>query len=73
MENYMTRMGKRYIGSVQLPEQNLQTNGIPKEILQVAGVRKIVADATRIFYIVLECLGIYMANDKLTRLLSDAY
>lgn len=73
MENYMKRMGKRYVGSVQLPEQNLQTNGIPKEILQVAGVRKIVADATRVFYIILETLGIYLSNDKLTRLVSDSH
>jgi hypothetical protein len=73
MENYMKRMNKRYIGTVQLPEQNLQTHGIPKEILQVAGVRKIVADATRVFYIILETLGIYMANDKLSRLVSDTH
>lgn len=71
MENYLKRTGKRYLGSVQLPEQNLQTHGIPKEILQVAGVRKIVADATKVFYIICETLGIYMSNDKLTRLISD--
>lgn len=71
MEAYMTRMGKRYIGSIQLPEQNLQTHGIPKEILQVAGVRKIVSDATRVFSIILETLGYYFHNDKLTRLISD--
>jgi hypothetical protein len=73
MEAYMKRMGKRYVGSVQLPEQNLQTKGIPTEILQVAGVRKIVADATRVFYIILETLGIYLSNDKLTRLVSDSH
>jgi hypothetical protein len=73
MENYMKRMNKRYLGAVQLPEQNLQTYGIPKEILQVAGVRKIVADATKVFYIILETLGIYMQNDKLTRLVSDTH
>jgi hypothetical protein len=73
MENYMKRMNKRYLGSVQLPEQNLQTHGIPNEILKVAGVRKIVADATKVFYIILETLGIYMQNDKLTRLVSDTH
>ena len=73
MDAYMKRMGKRYLGSVQLPEQNLQTHGIPPEILNVAGVRKIVADATRVFYIILETLGIYLSNDKLTRLVSDSH
>lgn len=71
MESYMQRTGKRYLGSVQLPEQNLQTHGIPKEILQVAGARKIVSDATRVLYIILEALGVYIANDKLSRLISD--
>ena len=33
----------------------------------------IVLETTKVFYILLEALGIYMLNDKNTRLVSDIY
>lgn len=73
LQQWMTRNNKKYIGSLQLPEQCVASNGIPKEILDVAGVRRIVLDCTRTFYIILESLGVFMANDKITKLCSDMY
>ena len=57
----------------QLPEQVVISNGIPKEIMAVMGVRKMVADTTRVFYILLESCGYYALNDKLTRLCMDTH
>lgn len=57
----------------QLPEQVLSATGIPEEIMEVVGVRKIVLDTTTIFYIILETLGVYMLNDRMSRLCMDVY
>lgn len=71
LQEWMTRNNKKYIGTLLLPEQCVASNGIPKEILDVAGVRRIVLDATRVFYLILETLGVYIPTNKLTRLVSD--
>lgn len=74
LTNWMSRAGKRHLGTTfMLPEQILQSKGIPAEILDAVDVRRIVLDTTGVFYIVLEALGIYMLNDKTSRLASDLY
>jgi hypothetical protein len=36
-------------------------------------MRKMVLDATKVFYLILETLGVYMLNSKTTRLVSDEF
>lgn len=73
LEAWMVKTNKKHFGSTfMVPEQCL-ANGIPEEILAVVGVRKIVLDTTRTFYLILESLGIYMLNNKTTRLVSDSH
>lgn len=73
MEAWLMKYKSRIpaLTTFQLPVQVISSGGIPEEIMDVVGVRKIVADTTRVFYLILESLGIYMYNDKLTRLISD--
>lgn len=71
--NWMKKTGKSYFGSFWVPEQIVQSSGIPKEILEQIGSRKLVADGCKTLYLILEALGVYMGNSKLTRLCSDHY
>lgn len=59
--------------TLQLPEQVITSSGIPPELMDVISVRKIITDTTRVFYVILESLGIYMSNDKMTRLCMDTH
>jgi len=69
LKNDKLTLGKTFI----LPESILASGGIPKEIFDVVGVRKIVSDSTKVLYIILESLGIYMTDKKITKLVSDFY
>lgn len=74
IENWMVRNNKKHMGTAfMLPEQSIQLNGIPPEILAAMDMRKIVLDTTKVFYLVLETLGIYMINDKMSRLCMDTH
>jgi hypothetical protein len=56
-----------------VPEQVIQSIGIPKEILGVVDIRKIQIDTVNVFYILLESLGLYFKTDKSLQLVSDYY
>lgn len=71
LQGWVTRTGRKNLTTFQLPEQCLQQKGIPTEIFDRIGVRKIVLDSSKVFYIVLECLGLYMLDKKITKLVSD--
>ena len=71
LRDWLTRHNKKYFGTFLLPEQIVQSNGIPEEILAAVDSRKITHDATSVFYLILETLGIYMLDKKLTKLVSD--
>ena len=71
MRAWVTRTGRKNLTTFQLPEQCLQQKGIPTEIFDRIGVRKIVLDSSKVFYIILECLGLYMLDKKITKLVSD--
>ena len=71
-EEWMLKYGKKHLGSTfMFPEQIIAGKGIPVEILSSIGIRKMVLDCSRIFYLILESLGEFMLNDKITRLCSD--
>lgn len=71
-QKWMDAYGKKHLGSTfMLPEQLIASKGIPAEILSSIGIRRMVLDCSRIFYLILETLGVFMLNDKITRLCSD--
>ena len=74
MQNWLVKNEKNSLGGTMIiPEHIMQTSGIPKEMYDVVGVRKIISDSTRVFYIILESIGWYISNDRITRLVSDHY
>lgn len=73
LEHWLRETKKNAIGTLVFPVDNLQTAGFPKEVRSVVDNRKIVATTMNAFYIVMESMGIYMRNDKNTRLVSDTY
>lgn len=73
MRVWMKKHNKTYLGMVMMPEQIIQTRGIPKELLQVVDARNMILESTAVFYKVAESFGLYMLNDKRTKLFSDYY
>jgi hypothetical protein len=73
MQAWLTKYNKKYLGTIQVPEQIVASRGIPKEILDIAGARKIVRDTTSVFYIILEALNFFYLDDRNSRLLMDLY
>ena len=73
MRAWFTAKGKTNIPSLMLPLEYVRASGLPPEIVEAVDMRKIVADLTNIFYIILETLGVYMKNRKNTVLVSDYY
>lgn len=73
LEHWIKRTGKSNVTTFVLPLINLQAKGIPREVTQAINLRKLVKNITSPFYLLLESLGIFMANDNITRLVSDTY
>lgn len=73
MTAWMKKHNKRYLGMVLLPEQIVAVRGIPKELLQVVDVRNMIIESTAVFYKIAETFGVYLLNEKRTKLFSDYY
>jgi len=74
MEKYIAKTGKmKNITTFQLPQPVIAQCGIPEEIFEMINYRRIVMDTVKVMYLVLETLGFYMANDRITKLVSDDY
>lgn len=73
MASWLERNNRRFIPNLMIPVEAVTANGIPKEILDIIDIRKIVYDLCKIFYIILETLGFYICNDSMTKLVSDFY
>ena len=70
---WMEKYNKKVIPTIQLPKTIVEQNGIPDEILHSIGIRKMVKDITTVLSIILESIGYYYTNDKITRLVSDEH
>lgn len=71
MANWMESRGRTDIGTMYLPEANLETNGIPKELINVIDLRNLISQTMEAFYLVLESLGFFIKDRHLQRLISD--
>lgn len=68
---WMKQYKKDKFSTFQVPMEVISGGGIPKEILDAVNMRKIVADICKIFYVILETLGVYLSENKVIRLVSD--
>lgn len=65
---------RAYLTSVYVPSDKIgNIGGIPKEILPIIDSRLIIAQNLKSIYVILEALGIYMLNSKITRLCMDEH
>lgn len=71
LEEYFKRTGKKTISTFLLPQQRLAIHGVPEELVLAMDLRRTVLDCTAVFYIVLETLGYYCLDDKISELASD--
>lgn len=71
LTGWAQRNQKLYIGTVYLPTINLMARGVPKAIAQVVDTRSLISQMLESFYLIMESLGIFIKNKKITRLFSD--
>jgi len=73
LTEWMKKYKKSYLGMVMLPEQIVAMRGIPPELLKVVDIRNMIVESTAVFYKLSEAYGVYMLNDKRTKLFLDYY
>lgn len=71
MANWMESRNKTEIGTLLLPEMNLQSSGIPRELIGFIDLRNLISQTMEAFYLVLESMGFFIKDRHLSRLLSD--
>ena len=70
---WLIKSNKKVIPTILLSVEVVKSKGIPKELAEIINVREMVSDLSRIFYLILETLGMFILNDKKTKLVSDFY
>lgn len=73
MREFVNREMRGTLTTIRVPEQSVAVGGIPRELLDVLDLRKLTTGIMLPFYVILESLGIYFLNDKLTRIISDEW
>lgn len=71
LTEFFKETGKKSVSTFLLPQQRLAVHGIPKELVQVADIRRTVLDCTSVFYLILESLNYSCLDDKISELVSD--
>jgi len=62
---------KKLLNTIYIPVNIVQLNGIPKEIINIINVRKMMKESCAAYYHILEAYGLYMNNKRNTRMISD--
>lgn len=65
--------GKTKLTTIYVPEECLGEEGIPKEVIAAADIRSIIKQNLKCVYAVLESLGLFIVNSKITRIISDEH
>lgn len=70
LASWLIQFGKDSLPTMYLSAEYVQTNGIPEDIKSVIDVRRVISDLCNILYIILETLGFYLKDGRIT---SDMY
>lgn len=74
MRSFLDSKGKSDLSNLYAPLERLQNIGdIPVEMKQVMDLRTVIKQNFKCIYEVLHSTGIYVMNDKITRLISDEH
>lgn len=71
LQVWMEQVKRSDLSTLQLPFPVVETSGIPKEIIAGIDIRKMVFNTMGTFYLMLESLGVFMQDKRITRLVSD--
>ena len=71
--NWLDKFGKKGLSQVLLPTQAVTVHGLPAEIIPGTNIRKMLNNIMDAHYLILESLGLYFRNDRITQLVSDTY
>ena len=70
---WMAKTGRTTMSTFNLPLPALQSRGMPEELVKIIAFRRIVTDIVKIYYLILETLGIFTMEKRVQRLISDFY
>lgn len=70
-KKFAAENGLEAMTSFQIPQSIARQNGIPKEIMDVLDVRRATMLIMAPYYLILESFGIFIANSKFSRLMTD--
>lgn len=73
IKDWMVKYKKTALPSLLVPLDIVEASGFPKEIVEIIDSRNIVADLSKVFYLILETTGFYTMNKHRTTLISDYY
>lgn len=71
LRSYLKRTGRNNLTTLQIPAIIVEAGGIPKDIISGSDIRKMVFSTTGVFYLMLEPLGQFLMDKRITRLVSD--
>lgn len=73
LQSFLAEHNKKNLKTILVPVSTLSVSGMPVELQQVIDARSIVVRLCRIYYLILQTLGVNLMNDRATTLLSDHY
>lgn len=73
LAHFLASIGRKDLGSMLVPRHITEKQGLPIEISEVVDTRGVVSQLMEPFYVVLECIGVYMLEGNQQRLLTDYY
>lgn len=73
MSRWFDLNNRKVLPTILLSQEVIRSKGMPEELVDIIDVRTMVSDLSKIFYLITETLGVYVLNDKKSRLLMDEY
>lgn len=70
---FLEKYDRKRLPTIQIPVSAITSKGLPDEIKKIVDARSITINLSKIFYLILETLGLNILNNKSTILLSDRY
>lgn len=73
LKQWLADRKRTSMSTLMIPQEIVETTGIPKEIVVGTDIRKIIFNTMGVYYLMLESLGVFLQDKKITRLVSDYY
>jgi hypothetical protein len=70
---WQMRTGKTAVNAMHVPASVVENYGVPEVLTRVADVRTVISNTMRVFYLLLESLGVFLSDKNNSRLISDYY